>query len=274
VPWTFWTAATVLWFAAWIALGSRHTAAREGDAFVVPIATLLRAFAVTSCMAVVVFPHRQELGPPILLWAHHAAFALLFLFLVAAQFLLVDAWWRVRRASPVRDVAAACRRLWIATEIVPAPVAIGVLITGLGLISDNPVVNRPSQPWLFALIAGFSFFFWDGIFGYQPIVRELYRHWTDAERRDISLADAAAGSKMGLRALALSAHAVSFPFVFLLGLLKPQFELPIGRSLANIDRAFSTLPMPWAQIAGALCIWLAAGAVIVSGRHAWRRFLP
>jgi hypothetical protein len=50
----------------------------------------------------------------------------------------------------------------------PAPIALTIFLTGLRLIWDWPQANSPSSLWLFALILGFSLFFWDGILGYQP----------------------------------------------------------------------------------------------------------
>jgi hypothetical protein len=271
-PWLFWLVVTLLWLAAWIGIASRYTATKRDDALVTAMAALMKAFVAASCLVLFSALPRGTAAWTLVLWMHHAAFSMLLFFLIAAQFLQAEAGWRIHTGSPAGDVATTFRRLWILTELAPAPIAMAILATGLRLIWEAPAANRPSQPWLFALLVAFSFFFWDGILGYQPIVRELRRHWVAADRRGIATAAAFKGSKMGRRTAQLSAHLVSFPFVFLLGLFKPDFHNPLAGAVARIEHLMSGAAPGWPEVLAACSVWLTVGLVLLCVRQLLRRF--
>jgi hypothetical protein len=271
-PWLFWIVATLLWLVAWIGIASRYTARKRDDALVDTLSALLKAFVAATCLVLFGALPRGKDAWMLVLWLHHAAFAMLFLFLIAAEYLQAEAWWRTRCGSPACDVAGTFRRLWILTELVPAPIAIGTLMTGLRLILEAPADNRPSKPWLCALIAGFSFFFWDGILGYQPIVRELRRHWAEAGQHSIPTVAAFKASKMGRRSAQLFAHFLSYPFVFMLGLLKPEFDNPLTGAVAGIEQLLSRAAPGWAEVLAASSIWLATGLTLACLRWLLRGF--
>jgi hypothetical protein len=105
-------------------------------------------------------------------WFHHAAFFGLFLFLLVAQALQVEGFIKLRNGAEIESLLSTYNRLWWLTEIVPAPIAVGILVSGLGLICQD-AMSDPSgdaldnyslrSGWLFALVASFGFFFlgWD-----------------------------------------------------------------------------------------------------------------
>lgn len=77
------------------------------------------------------------------------AFSLLFLFLALSQYMEAEAWWAIRRASSISATASAYRRLWILTELIPAPVAVAIFLTGLRLLWESPARNSSSMNlWL------------------------------------------------------------------------------------------------------------------------------
>ncbi len=194
-PWLAWTAGICLWLTGWLVLASRDAAVTRGDDRVARLSVLLKAFTVTTCLAVLGVPRRGIDMRLLTLWLHHAAIGMLFVFLLAAQYQQAEAWWRIRRGMSAGAVAASYRRLWLLTELVPAPVAMVILFTGLRLIWETPRLHPLAEPWLFALVVGFSLFFWDGIITYLPVTRTLRHHWAEADRRGLTVADAIAGRR-------------------------------------------------------------------------------
>ena len=188
-----WVMGAILGLVAfWVPFTASQTASKTGDVLVRTFHNLLPAFALTTCVGgFLVVPLGDPVMRGITLWTHHTSFLMLFLFLIAAEYFQMEAWWKIRRAAPIESVAASYSRLWMLTEIVPAPIALVIFLTGLRLIQESRETNSPSTFWLLALILSFSMFFWDGIFGYTPIVRNLRERWQQASSQGLS-ADSAA----------------------------------------------------------------------------------
>src|SRR5271169_2697391 len=155
---------SLAWLAAWIAVVARAAAARHGDALVKLFALTLPAFSGTTFLLLFAVVTQRGAIFPMVLWMHHAAIFALFVFLLAVQLLLTQVWWQIRSNVQATAIAATVCRMWILTELVPAPIALAILLTGLRLIWESPS-NSPASLWLMILILGFSFFFFDGLLG-------------------------------------------------------------------------------------------------------------
>src|SRR5688572_13002614 len=114
---------------------ARYLAGVSDAALVGAAAKLLPAFAATTWLAAcAAAPGGSLTFRLIVLWAHHASVSLLFLFLLMGQYFQLEMWWRLRRGGSGVGVAAAARRFWALSELVPAPVALTIFIAGLRLI--------------------------------------------------------------------------------------------------------------------------------------------
>jgi hypothetical protein len=268
MAWIGWTGGAVLWLAAWLFLGARAAATEDGDGLVAAIGKLLPSFALATCLgAFVAVPGRGSALHPVTLWAHHASFSLLFLFLLAAQFCQAEAWWRGRRGASTESVLRTYRRLWVLTETVPAPIALVIFLTGLRLIWESPGTNSLSRPWLLALVVGFSAFFWDGLLGYRPIVRGWYRTAARAAREEHPVPGAARDVPGGVRErLWLLTHAMSFPLLFVVGLARYDVSwLPVSYVL-RLQAELRFLPGAWLEVATAVLLWAATGLILIAAR--------
>jgi hypothetical protein len=203
------------------------------------------------------------------LWLHRASVVLLFLFLIAAQYLQIDAWWKIKRAVPTASVAATYRRLWMLTEIVPPAVAASILLTGLRLIWDSPATNAPSNLWMFVLICGFSVFFWDGIFGFTKIVGARRRRWERAARNDVPVVNGRA-SQHG-EAVQLFAHFISWPLLVPFGVFRWGARTLVTDAVSNLEKAMRILPTGWPEVFTAVIIWATIGFAVALTRGAARR---
>jgi hypothetical protein len=266
MPWLY-GLGVLLWFAGWIGFGSRYTASKAGDKLVGACGGLALAFAATTSLAVfVAIPVRSMRFLLVTLWIHHAAFWSLFAFLAVAEFFQIEAWWRIRQGRSTPTVSAAYHRLWILTEIVPAPIAVTIFLTGLRLIWELPERNSPSSVWLFGLVLGFGFFFFDGIFGYTPIVAGFHDHWRRATENSAPVAIAAQEYRRPLERAQLFVHFLSWPFVFLLGLSGWNPPNPITACIASFERWLGFLPRGWAPVTVAVILWASMGTAVIAIR--------
>lgn len=269
----FW-AALAAWLLLWMVLIARGTAAREPrDQVKVLGATLPPFTAVTLFLLFALITKRGKIFT-VVLWLHHAAFFSLFAFLTAGQFLQIQTWWQIRQERSSQDVAATVRRLWALAEIAPAPIALTVFLTGLRLVWEKPATNNPSALWLFALIVSFSVFFFDGILGYQPIVRKMLEHWSQAARQNVPASRAARNWNGTSDCIQLLLHFLSWPFVFALGLLRPRSPNPFGSIVAGFQNRVSFFPAGWPEVATAVVLWAVIGTFVLLARTYLRLRLP
>jgi hypothetical protein len=244
---------------------ARSAAGKDGDALVALFHGLLPVFCVTTCLAAfLAAPGRSPLFHKLTLWTHHASVLLLFLFLIAAEYWQVEGWWRMRRGGVAESVAGSFRRLWVLTEIVPAPIALTIFLTGLRLIWEAPEANSPARLWLFGMVVGFSVFFWDGIFGYQPIVRRLWEEWGQAAEAGVPKVGSITG------ALQLLLHFLSWPLVFILGLFRWDAVTPLTWPVSQMIAHLGVLSPGWAEVVVASLIWVGAGLAILFFRALYR----
>jgi hypothetical protein len=258
MAWPLWLLAGLAWLALWMWIFARFAAGKNSDALVAMFHSLLPVFCVFTCLAAfLAVPGRAPLFHKMILWTHHASVLLLFLFLLAAEYWQVEGWWRIRCGEGAESAAASFRRLWVLTEIVPAPIALTIFLTGLRLIWEAPATNSPARLWLFGMVVGFSVFFWDGIFGYQPIVRRMWEEWERAAAARVSKVGGVAD------AVQLFLHFLSWPLVFLLGLFRWDAVTPFTRPVSQMIAHLSVLSPGWPEVVVASLIWVGAGMTIL-----------
>ena len=272
--WAIVTVAMLLWVGVWLCVASKYTAKKEGDGLVKAFSRLLPAFVVITCLiAFAVIPARRSVLSVMVLWLHHMSFWLLFVFLLAGQYFQVEAWWKIRTRMSRQSVGATYRRFWILTEIVPAPVALMIFLTGLRLIwqaSGNIASpnggNSLSAFWLQALIIGFSLFFWDGIFGYTPIVRGLRKSW----ETESGPAESRPEAPPFIESIQLLIHLLSWPLVFLVGVFRWDFPTVLTTPIEGAEHGLSFLPTGWPEITIAIVMWLSIGLLVSAVRFRFR----
>jgi len=271
-----WTAVAMacLWVVSWAFWASRYISARDGDELVGRAAKLLPAFVATSGIALwMAVPIRDPWVYLATRWLHHAGFIVLFAFLAAVEFMKLEAGWKRRAGASVPSIASTYRRLWILTELIPAPVALLILMTGLRMVWENPEGNSPSKMWLLGLTVGFSFFFWDGILGFQPIIRAAKTRWQIAGSSG-SLPVLPGRFDEFWTGLQTFLHFLSFPFVLALGIFRwdPPSRVTKGVQLLEV-RLGHSLPQGWLQVVIILLIWAGAGALLAVLRYSRRWFM-
>jgi hypothetical protein len=191
-----------------------------------------------------------------------------FLFLILGQFFQAEGWWNIRNGR-LAVAASSYRRLWVLTIIFPAPIALAILLTGLRLIWEA-AAGQPPAPgkspatfWLLAIITGFSFFFWDGILGYTPIVRKWKARWQDGHIDDLPW-DVAHRRPELSDSLQLLIHFLSWPVVFLCGVYR--WEIP-NPATHFVSRVIDNLAF-WPEVVAATAIWLLTGGIVAAIRFA------
>jgi hypothetical protein len=248
MTWPIVTIVTLLWLAAWLCLAAKSTATKEGDALVHAFGRLLPAFVVVTFLAAfAAAPSRQGVLSVVVLWLHHTSFLLLFVFLLAGQYFQVEAWWKVRGGMSGQSVGATYRRFWMLTEIVPAPVALMIFLTGLRLIwqthgdTAQGHGNSMSAFWLQGLVLGFALFFWDGILGYTPIVRGLRKRWESGSGGSVP-SKSLRLPQTAIESAQLLLHLLSWPLVFFLGVFRWDFPTILTPLVEGLERRLTFVP--------------------------------
>jgi hypothetical protein len=268
-----WLSAAVglIWLLMWLLLTAKAAASRDGESSVKMFSSALPAFVVTSLLAAyAAFPMRGQMFR-LVLWVHHTAFFSLFLFLLGAQFFQAQIWWQIRRGAPAASVAETMRHFWVLSEIAPAPIALAIFLTGLRLIWESPVANAPAASWLLVIILSFSAFFFDGIFGYQPIVRRMRLYWERATQQGIPTHQAAERWHATSDCLQLLLHCLSWPFVFAFGVFRWSVSNPLSALVERLQHDLAFLPVGWPGVVAAVVLWGLMGLLVVLTRTLFRR---
>jgi hypothetical protein len=263
----------VCWILVWIFVLGRAAAVRDDDALVKLFAKALPAFSAASFLLFYAAVPRRGPVFGIVVWMHHAAFIALFAFLSVAQCLITQAWWQVRLALETNSIAATYRRVWILTELVPAPIAIAVFLTGMRLIWESPA-DSPASTWLLILICSFSLFFFDGLLGYSTIIRKTHHHWQSCARDKIPAPQAAHASLSTADYLQLTVHFISWPLLLAVGIRRWNWPNPISDRLVEVEHRLSRLPEGWSRVVVALILWLIPGALVVLVRFIFSASCP
>lgn len=271
-----WTVVVFAWFTGGMALIARRCEPHSEETLPGQLNNDLPIFAgVSGLVFLVVVPFLLGRHYLVTAWIHHAAIFGLFAFLLTAQTLQVEGFLKLRRGAMPISIFATYNRLWWLTEIAPAPIAITILTSGLGLICQD-AISDPARAaldnyslrsgWLLALVASFGFFFWDGILGFSVSVREMRKFWYAAQRSDTPTSDLSLKFRDRWRDTQLLLHFVSFPFVFLLGALREPTHNFLAKYVVWGEDKLSFLPHGLPQAAVALAVWLSMGAVIATIR--------
>ncbi len=214
---------------AWLGLGLLLVV-KTGAGLSVPAATkrlanLIPPLVVFTLIPLFIcLPVAGNVPPPsiIVRAIHYFGIVLLFLFLLFGAYCLFEAWGRMwARDRGLGPLAATYRKWWVATRLLPAPAAICILASGLRLAYESPL-GSVSLGWMFWLITGFSFFFFDGLLFYLPEICFQNKAIHQALERGETLEEYRRKYRRPGREWMLLAHSVSFPFVFALGCAKPE----------------------------------------------------
>jgi hypothetical protein len=259
----FWVAGLFTWLGAWILFAARLASRTEGDGTVSLWGKLGPAFVgSTWLIAFALVPARLSMFWTVTRIAHHFAISLLFLFLVIGQYFQAEAWLRVRHNGAAASIVAAYRRLWILTEVLPAPIAITILLTGLRLIWQVPDLVSPRNAWLLGVLLLFSLFFWDGILGFQPIVKSVYSYWQGAVGPHGQAAVAAAVRPTRWESTQLLFHLLSWPVVFVLALSRCESNNAVTSMIARLIDWLGFLRDGWPEVVAAVILWALTGLLV------------
>jgi hypothetical protein len=119
------------------------------------------------------------------------------------------------------------------------------------------------------MVVGFSVFFWDGIFGYQPIVRQMWAVWRHAASAGIPV-DAVSTARRGMDSWQLLLHFLSWPLIFLLGLFRWNPAMALTQTVSQITDRLRVLPRGWPETITASLVWVVAGMAVLLVRLALR----
>jgi hypothetical protein len=161
------------------------------------------------------------------------------------------------------------------TVIFPPAIALSILLTGLRLVWEGAMTEPPAPGkspatfWLFSIIAGFSFFFWDGIMGYTPIVTQWKSDWEQISA-GVSLGDARPRRRDRAQ---LFIHFLSWPVVFLCGVYRWEIPNPVSDVVSRGIDQLGFLPRGWPEVSVATIIWLVTGGGLGLTRLLLRRSL-
>jgi hypothetical protein len=271
INWTSWALILVVWLTCWIILGAKGVATKAGDERLALVQILIRAFIISTWLGMFALGLRaHSVVSVIALLCHHAAFLALFCFLIVGQFFQAEAWWSIRKRR-FTGAAASYRRLWVLTELFPAPIALTILLTGLRLIWEGAIA-RPPVPakspatfWLLVIIIGFGVFFWDGILGYTPIVRKWKNYWEDLDINNLPLDGAPCHPKL-TDSLQLWVHCLSWPAVFLCGVYRWEIPNPATDFVGHAIQKLEFLPTGWPEVIIAAAMWLLTGGIVAAIR--------
>lgn len=199
----------------------------------------------------------------LILWIHRVAILALFLFLLAGEYCQMQASRQIRARRSTASVSRTMKRFRALSKLAPAPIALTIFLTGLRLIWEAPSQNSPSSVWLLVLIAGFSFFFFDGIFGYQVIVREMCIYWEQSAKQGLPASIAAQNWHSTSSRVQLLAHCWSWPIFVLFGVFRWNFANYASAVLGRLQNRFVFLPEGWPGVLVALLVWGVIGLLFI-----------
>lgn len=174
-------------------------------------------FVVLAATLCIVVPASGALPAPAILGLHYFGIALLGLFLLVGGVcqLLSRACLRQGSVVPV----GSYRLWWAATFLAPAPAAFCILLSGIRLVYDSADHGRLSHGWLFWLVCGFSFFFFDGLLFYLPVVSRRFRAIEASKSGERPKLESGVFDMAHEWMLLL--HVLAFPIVLALGWTQP-----------------------------------------------------
>jgi uncharacterized membrane protein len=192
-------------------------------------------------------------------WLHHIGFGLLFVFLVTVQYLQIEAKLRITFNHPMTSIARTYYRMWLITELLPAPSALLLGLSGFRLIRETGVSLETG--WVFWLVTFFGVLFWDGIFFFTNDARALKNEALTACHQGKGAAEFSTQSRNFMRDTLLFLHFASFPFIFQIGALRPDCWSPLRDQMKNLNMFFlkyvpAQWASSWAHVATAITVFL------------------
>jgi hypothetical protein len=120
------------------------------------------------------------------------------------------------------------------------------------------------------LVIGFSFFFFDGLLGYAPVVRGMRAYWETAARERTSVLLASEAWHSTPQQLQLAAHCLSWPLLFMVGITRWEHLNWFSRQVLWLQSHLTSLPDGWARVATAIALWALSGLLVVLIRTCFR----
>lgn len=186
-------------------------------------------------------------------WIHHVGVVLLGTFLAAALYLQLEIRLKLFRDYPLSSVCRSIRHWRELTELLPAPAAIMILGTGMGLVYAIPGYSI-RRGWIFTLIVALAVMMADGIFGYTNDVRRLYQAAELGVKQATNRKEFLRVTKNGWRDAKMLLHSLSFPIVIVF----PAARICNGKSPAGplLARAGVMDKPGWMQLWPALVLFI------------------
>jgi hypothetical protein len=178
-------------------------------------------------------PTSPDIPWPIVRAVHYSGIGLLFAFLIFGAICQWRLWQLFKTPKPdsLAQVENIYRHWWAATRILPAPAAFCIVLSGLRLVYEDAGHGLLIFGWLFWLIAGFSFFFFDGLMFYLPEICCQFKAAEAALRKGMSLEEFCFRHRKPFHEGMLFFHSLSFLVVFYIGCAKP--DLPVAGRFSN-----------------------------------------
>ncbi len=161
----------------------------------------------------------------ILKWIHHVGVVLLGAFLAAALYFQLEIHMKVNRGFPLASLRHSYQRWRELTEVVPAPAAIMILVSGMALVYARSGFSV-ARGWIFTLIVALAVMMADGIFAYSCDLRRLLMVADLAVNEDWSSEEFVCTTRNRGREIRLFLHSLSYPFVVIF----PAFRICDSRS--------------------------------------------
>lgn len=210
------------------------------------------ATIVAAVTAMCLQPSRELQSATFVFACHYAGISLMALFLVFGA----GCQWASTRDAHVADKVLVYERWWTATMLAPPTAAFVILTSGLRLAFDGGVNDVASLPWLFWLVVGFAFFFFDGLLFYLPEIATRFK----------SAAVTGSVYRSTTADAMLAMHALSFPVVLGLGLLRPvALQMPQGAAQALQSVCIGCTPA-MARLTHAATLVVTIGLVVLGLR--------
>lgn len=201
-------------------------------------------------------------GGACVLLLHRLALTGLAAFLLVAQYQHVRAVIECLRAAPLFRIARRYHRLWLLTELTPAPIALLILGSGLRLVAETG--RSPREGWIAVLALALGALACDGMLAYLPATVELRSAARDAAERQQP--ELLRRTVLSWRTnLTLLVHFSAFPPLALIGWLKPKLPNPLVPLLAGLEVRLANLAGGAAGAAQVATLLLVATGALAAG---------
>lgn len=274
IVWVVDTSILLIWTVGSLLFWARLTAARKGDDLVALLSCALPPYTLVTLLLFFLITPRESPVSAVFMWLHHLSFLGLLGFLSLAQYAQIRAYFQVKQKD-FEGARSSFHFLYYVTLLAPAPIALTVLLTGMRLIYQKPpdVPQLPGQDislsalWLQAVLISFSIFFWDGVLGYTPAVKEIYRRTRFSELQTWDQAQSISETWL------FGLHFLSWFAVLIIAVMHPMVRSPLSPSIDITESFFGSLlskfglrsPV-WTELLTAIVLFSGTGACIYISR--------